>query len=171
MGVHVLDSVWWLLGMPKPVSVMGVSGAKFGPRGQGYWHFRPQKEEFYTPVRRRRLCAVGSSALRTALGLQVECFWASHQPSELQIELFGTEAGAQLQPLTLYKTENGAPIDSVVETDSHGQTSWDTLAGHFIDCILDGVECDAPLRHGLIVQRMMEALLRSAETGREVRLD
>ncbi|MCB0122965.1 MAG: Gfo/Idh/MocA family oxidoreductase, partial [Caldilineaceae bacterium] len=23
MGVHVLDSAWWLLGMPKPVSVAG----------------------------------------------------------------------------------------------------------------------------------------------------
>ena len=46
MGVHVLDSVWWLLGMPKPISVMGMSGAKLGPRGEGYWHFLPKKEEF-----------------------------------------------------------------------------------------------------------------------------
>ena len=39
-----------------------------------------------------------------------------------------------------------------------------------ITFIIDGVECQAPLRHGLIVQEMMEALLESAETGREVRL-
>ncbi|MEZ4617790.1 MAG: hypothetical protein R2867_20085 [Caldilineaceae bacterium] len=38
MGVHVLDSAWWLLGMPKPVSVTGVAGAKFGPRGQALEH-------------------------------------------------------------------------------------------------------------------------------------
>jgi predicted dehydrogenase len=40
MGVHVLDSAWWLLGMPRPLSAVGVSGAKFGPRGLGYWHYR-----------------------------------------------------------------------------------------------------------------------------------
>lgn len=37
MGVHVLDSAWWLLEMPKPVSVTGVSWDKFGPRSQGYF--------------------------------------------------------------------------------------------------------------------------------------
>ncbi|MFT5369878.1 MAG: putative dehydrogenase [Candidatus Latescibacterota bacterium] len=46
----------------------------------------------------------------------------------------------------------------------------DRIAGHFIDCILDGTTSDAPLRHGLQVQQMMEALLKSAETGREVRI-
>jgi len=36
--------------------------------------------------------------------------------------------------------------------------------------VLDGAECAAPLRHGLIVQRMLEAVLTSARTGEEVRL-
>ena len=36
MGVHVLDAVWWVLGMPKPVGVLGAAGAKFGPYGLGY---------------------------------------------------------------------------------------------------------------------------------------
>ncbi len=40
MGVHVLDASWALLGFPQPVSVTGVAGAKFGPRGQGYWELR-----------------------------------------------------------------------------------------------------------------------------------
>jgi len=50
MGVHVLDAVWWLLGMPKPISVTGVAGAMFGPRGKGYWDFR-QPDESYWRVR------------------------------------------------------------------------------------------------------------------------
>jgi predicted dehydrogenase len=48
---------------------------------------------------------------------------------------------------------------------------WDHIAAHFVECVLDSVPCQAPLRHGLIVQAMMEALLESARTGREVRLD
>jgi predicted dehydrogenase len=167
MGVHVLDAVWWLLGMPNPVSVMGVAGAKFGPRGQGYWHFRPQKAEFYSQYAADDY-AGGFIRFENGTGLQVESFWASHQPEGLQIELFGTEAGAQLRPLTLYRTVHGAPQDVTVELPE-GNKPWDNIAEHFIACILDGVECQAPLRHGLIVQEMMEGLLRSAETGREVR--
>jgi hypothetical protein len=48
---------------------------------------------------------------------------------------------------------------------------WDNIAAHFIACILDGVPCSAPLRHGLQVQIMMEALLRSAEDRHEVRVE
>ncbi|MBN1874171.1 MAG: hypothetical protein JXA33_08060 [Anaerolineae bacterium] len=102
-------------------------------------------------------------------GLQIESFWASHQRDELQIELFGTEAGAQLRPLTLYRTVGNAPQDITVNLPD-GPKPWDHIAGHFIDCILDGISCQAPLRHGLIVQEMMEALLESAQTGKEVQL-
>jgi len=75
-----------------------------------------------------------------------------------------------LKPLTLYRTVDGRPQDTTIEPPTSADP-WDAIAGHFIECILDGKECQAPLRHGLIVQGMMEALLRSAETGREVRLD
>ena len=168
MGVHVLDSAWWLLGMPKPVSVMGVSGAKFGPRGQGYWRFRTPEKAFYTQYASDDY-AGGFIRFENGVGLQVESFWASHQPSEVQIEMFGTKAGAQMRPLTLYRTVNGAPQDITVDLPE-GLKPWDHIAAHFIECILDGVDCQAPLAHGLIVQEMMEALLKSTETGKEVRL-
>jgi predicted dehydrogenase len=169
MGVHVLDAVWWLLGMPRPVSVLGVAGAKFGPRGQGYWRFRPQEESFYTQYVADDY-AGGFIRFENGTGLQVESFWASHQPNELQIELFGTNGGAKLRPLTLYRTVQHAPQDITVALPE-GPKPWDHIAEHFISCILDGTACQAPLRHGLIVQEMMEALLESAETGQEVRLD
>jgi predicted dehydrogenase len=148
MGVHVLDAAWWLLGMPSPLSAVGVAGAKFGPRGD---------------------YAGGLIRFEGGVGLQVESFWAGHQPNELQIELFGTEAGARLRPLTLYRTVNGAPQDITVDLPE-GPKVWDHIAAHFIACILDGVPCQAPLRHGLVVQSMMEALLESARTGHEVRI-
>ena len=168
MGVHVLDAAWWLLGMPQPVSVTGVAGAKFGPRGQGYWQYRPQVEDFY---RQYNADDYGGGFIRFAngAGLQIESFWASHQRDELQIELFGTDAGACLDPLTLYRTACGAPQDVTVNLPAERQV-WDTIADHFISCILDGIPCEAPLRHGLVIQEMMEALLESATCGHEVRI-
>jgi predicted dehydrogenase len=164
MGVHALDSAWWLLGRPQPVSVSGVAGAKFGPRGVGYWGWKPQPELALQYVADDY--AGGFVRFANGAGLQIESFWASHQPEEFQIELFGTGAGAKLDPLTIYRTENGAPVDTVYPDLQ--DDSWDQLSAHFIECVLDGVECQAPLRHGLIVQEMMEALLQSAAEGREV---
>jgi len=171
MGVHVLDMAWSLLGRPEPVSVSGVGGAKFGPAGRHYWSFRPPEAD-YSDQFAVDDYAGGLIRFGDGLGLQIESFWASHQapPTETQLELFGTEAGAQLRPLTLYRTVNGAPQNTVVDLP-FGHTGFDLVADHFIDCVLDGVPCKAPLRHGLIVQGMMEGLLRSAELGREIRWD
>jgi predicted dehydrogenase len=169
MGVHVLDAVWWILGTPKPVSVLGVAGAKFGPRGLGYWNGEMQPKEIYEQYNSDDY-AGGFIVFENGVGVQVESFWASHQPGEFQIELFGTEAGAKLSPLTLYTSKDGATHNITVEAP-RGPEAWDSIASHFIDSILDGKPCPAPLRHGLIVQQMMEALLKSAEIGREVRIE
>ncbi len=202
MGVHVLDAAWWLLGMPKPVSVTGVAGAKFGPRGLGYFGRKAPGEALAAPRSYYSQFAADDYAggfirFEDGSGLQVESFWASHQPGDLQIELFGTEAGARVRPPVLYTNGPLAPgvLESAHEFDTVPRTgqlpagddlplditfegladvkgrSWNAIADHFIACILDGVPCKAPLRHGLIVQQMMEGLLHSAEVGREIRFD
>jgi predicted dehydrogenase len=167
MGVHVLDSAWWMAGCPEPVSACGAAGARFGPRGEGYWEYHRVRPEFAAQY---AADDYGAGLIRFANGaaLQVESFWASHQPDELQIELFGTEGGARLSPLTLYRTLDGAPADTTLAPPKGEGMAG--VAAHFIACVLDGTSCEAPLRHGLIVQRMLEAVLRSAESGREVRL-
>jgi predicted dehydrogenase len=78
--------------------------------------------------------------------------------------------GENCAPSRRTRPVNGAPQDVTVELPE-GPKPWDNIADHFIACILDGVACQAPLHHRLIVQEMMEALLKSAETGREIRLD
>ncbi len=169
MGVHALDAVWWVLGMPTPATVTGVSGAKFGPRGEGYWNGRQAPKSVYSQYEADDY-AGGFIRFEDGTGLQIESFWASHQKPEFQMELFGTEAGAQLSPLTLYRTDHNNEQDISVDLPRGGKESWDNIAAHFIDCIRLGKPCEAPLRHGLIVQQMMEALLKSAETGKEVKI-
>jgi predicted dehydrogenase len=169
MGVHVLDAAWWMMGMPQPVSAVAVAGAKFGPRGIGYFDYKPQ------PALAQQYAADdyagGFIRFANGAGLQVESFWAAHQPDDFQIELFGTEAGVRCyNPLTVYRTIAGTPVDSTFHIPKDWEGVWNAIAAHFVECILDGVPCQAPLRHGLIVQEMMEAVLESAETGREVAL-
>jgi len=171
MGVHFLDSTWWLMGMPKPVSAVGVAGAKFGPRGQGFWDYRVPPQEYYGAYAADDY-AGGFIRFENGAGMQVESFWASHMPESGTIDIFGTEAGGSYtrNDLTIYKTVNGAPQDATIAlpTPEH---HFGRVADHFIDCVLDGIPCEAPLRHGWMVQQMMEAVLKSGETGEEIRFD
>ncbi len=169
MGVHCLDAAWALLGFPKPISAVGVAGAQFGPRGEGYWEFKAPPKSTWKQFAADDY-AGGFIRFEDNIGLQVESFWASHQPEEFQIEIFGSEGGARMYPPTIYRTENGQPTDTLVKIQQKPDSAWDNVAGHFIDCCLDNERCQAPLRHGYEVQQMMEAVLESGETGREVRL-
>lgn len=167
MGVHALDAAWWMMGMPEPVSATAVAGAKFGPRGLGFWDFKPQPDlgKQYAADD----YAGGFIRFANGAGLQVESFWASHFPEEFQIEVFGTEAGARcFNPLTIFRTVAGTPLDSTFNIPKDWEGVWVTITTHFVESILDGTPCQAPLRHGMIVQEMMEAILESGETGREV---
>ncbi len=170
MGVHVLDAAWWLMGMPRPVSATGVAGAKFGPFGKGYFSFRNPPEEYWQKYGSDDF-AGGFIRFENGAGLQVESFWASHMPEDLQVELFGEEGGGTLRPVQLYTTEHGAPKDVRIDIPKAWRTGWQSIAKHFIDTVLDGSECMAPLRHGLVVQAMLEAVLESSRTGREVVID
>ena len=103
------------------------------------------------------------------VSIQIESFWAAHHPNELQIELFGTEAGAKTNPLTIYCMADNEPQDLTPEVEKQS-LPFERVASHFIECILDGVTCKAPLQHGLVVQQMMEAILKSAELEAPVQL-
>ncbi len=167
MGVHVLDCAWWLAGCPEPVSALGIAGARFGPRGEGYSGFNPVPESYSSQY---AADDDGCGLVRFANGsaIQVESHWASHQPEEVQLELFGTAGGARLKPLTLYRTLAGRPADiTVAEPKGDG---CEIVIAHFVACILDGIACQSPLHHGLSVQRMLEAVLESASRGEEIRL-
>ena len=106
-----------------------------------------------------------------AVMIPIVAIWTKHREriAEMQIELFGTQAGASYNPLKLYSTVDGVEQDTTVNL-RHQPEAWDNIAGHFIDCILNGTSCTAPLSHGLQIQIMMEALLKSAGMGREVRI-
>ncbi len=165
MGVHYLDSAWWIMGLPEPISVLGVAGAKFGPRGFGYFgRNAPVAEDYWSQF---AADDYGGGIIRFAngAGLIIESFWASHQAPEQQIELFGTEAGATLYPLTLYKQVAGQHQNIEIQMERDKDQAWLNVASHFVACILDDITCEAPLRHGLQVQRMMEGLLISAAQG------
>lgn len=175
MGVHFIDAAWWLMNRPTPISILGVSGAKFGPTGQGYWKFAQPLPDYVERFSSDDYsCGVVSFANGAAM--QVECFWAGHLQQEDQLEIMGTKAGARVSPLTLFTTRNGAPYDTTV-TIPKGPANpravdpardlpihWRRISSHFVSCILGEESCDVPVQDGFTVQRILESLLGSQGT-------
>jgi predicted dehydrogenase len=173
MGVHFIDAAWWLMGRPDPLVALGASGAKFGPRGRGYWSFGVPEPD-YVDAFASDDYTCGTVCFENGSSMQIETFWAVHAEQDFQLEIHGTEGGAKLNPLTVFRTVDEAPhtvqIDlpkgpvnpRAVRDNDETPSFWRRISAHFVDCAINGETCDAPVQDGLVVQRIMESLIESA---------
>ena len=173
LGVHVIDLVRYLLGNPRPVSVYGATFKKLGDRrnikgSAGYLSAEKSAND---------ICDVedlAAAMIRFENGavLSVETsFSLNIRKDEGKIELFGTKAGAKLDPeLELYSEANDYMTD--VKLTAPTALSFDGLfeneITHFVDCIIKGEPCKAPAADGVALMTILDAIYESARTGHEV---
>jgi len=158
IGVHVLDSVLWLMGYSK---ALAVSGGTYDLISQQ----RFRKGEFTVED-----MAVGFIRLENGAIVTVESSWVANNEDQWQIKLFGTKGGAKTAPLTIYTESHGklidiAPPPGEISTESGYQQQDD----YFAECIAKDrtIEISTP-EEGLEITRILSGLLRSAEEGREL---
>jgi predicted dehydrogenase len=158
IGVHMFDLTWWLMGNPKP---RWVSAASY----QNLWN-----EEF---ARRGIHCDVDelSSALVRFEGSAVAFFdvsWAANQDNDMNVRIFGTEAGFQVYPPVVYREPRWGELHAdAIEVKLLEDEL--TLRRHFVDCIRDpGKAMIASGQECLTVMAVLDAVRRSAESGREI---
>ncbi len=169
IGVHALDRCLYLMDEFDAAAVSGQTFSKFGPRGlgDGSWGRgeidpgRPFDVEDFS---------VALIKLRSGRTIVLEASWAGHQPERDYngTRLFGAEAGLALPPLRLFRPGSHGYSDELVD---HLPPLVDTnRMVHFIDCLLGRAEPFVKPEESLAVQRILDAIYRSARTGREVRL-
>ena len=176
LGVHVIDLVRYLLGNPKPVSVYGATFQRLGARSNikgraGYFSVEKSErdindvEDLATAMIRFENQAVLS--VEASFGLNIK-------KDEGKIELFGTKAGAKLDPeLELYSEINDymADIQLAAPTTLDFNGLFENEIDHFVDCITEGKECISPAANGVEIMKILDAIYESARTGHEVVLD
>ncbi|NLA77749.1 MAG: Gfo/Idh/MocA family oxidoreductase [Clostridiales bacterium] len=173
LGVHVIDLVRYLLGNPQPVSVYGATFQKLFNRPEikstgGYTSTGKTDSD---------ICDVedlASAMIRFDNGavLSVEASFSLNIKNDKgDIELFGTKAGAKLDPkIEIYSQLN----DYLVNIDFNRDTalSFDGLfareINHYVDCVINGTPCRAPAQDGVDMMRILDAVYESAKTGHEV---
>jgi predicted dehydrogenase len=167
IGVHVMDLTMYLMGNPTPVSASGSTYAKFGPRGLGQstWGAPAEGEKKYDVED----LATGLVKFDNGATLFIEASWASHIKDDFFYStLLGTEGGAELEPLTVYKAIQGVPADIHPKVPSGIPGGHEGEIIHFVECIREGKQPIPTAEQGLHVLQILDAIYRSAQTGREV---
>lgn len=155
LAAHVLDVTWWLMGRPEPVSASGSTFAKLGVAGKGMGSWGVGYGD--GPVDIEDL-AVGLIRFQGGQTLFVEVSWALNSPPITYGNLFGTEGSVTLLPdFAVHKPSAEAP---------EMEPGKDRIR-EFVRNVLDGAEPLGPGRDGLQVMRMLDAIYKSAETGKE----
>jgi predicted dehydrogenase len=169
IGVHALDRCLYLMGEFDAASVSGQTFAKFGPRGlgNGGWGRSEIDPGAKFDVDDLSIALIKLKSGRTVL---LEASWAAHVPAvdANATQLFGTEGGLTLPPVTLmrqtrggYVSESVDPLPPLVHTNR---------MVHFIDCVLGKAKPFVKPEESLAVQKILDAIYVSAATGREARI-
>lgn len=175
LGVHVIDLTRYLCGNPKPVSVYGVTFDKLKDRPDikdhgniGYASAGKTDNDIFDVE------DLASALIRYDNGVVISIeasFSLNIKHDEGKIELFGTKAGAKMDPeLEIYTELNG--YMSNVQLNRKTALDFDGLfeneINHFVDCVMNGTECKAPAEDGVTLMEILDAIYESARTGHEV---
>ncbi|MGN7470638.1 Gfo/Idh/MocA family protein [Brevibacillus sp. SAFN-007a] len=170
IGVHMLDLTLWLLGHPKPVSVLGQTYAQFGPRKRGLseWGRRVDNGVFDVED-----MAVAMITFENGFSLTLDASWASHIEKENAfLHVYGQEGGVSFslleEQLTLYHEWGG--VTATTELSPPPQKERVLLLSNFLDAIEGKAEALCTPEQALYITRLIEAIYQSAQTGEAVRL-
>lgn len=176
LGVHMIDLTMWLMGNPKPVAVTGCTYNKFADNDTSdsvNSRFGDKKADGTFDVED---LAMGFIRFDNGACMQIEFSWASNVEKEQRFfELRGTKAGAKWsssnEKLGIYEEEYGKTVDYMPNIDNtKGIQIHEANLRHFADVVLNGTEPMFVPQQGVNMVKILEAIYKSAETGKEVLL-
>lgn len=172
LGSHLVDLAVWLMDFPRVERVSAVIWQSSGPLPAGL--ASPSRD----PVASKSDVEDAATVLmRLDAGRSVtlECAWKQHTEHDREyLEVYGDRGGASLWPLRVSVEVDG--VDSVIHPRYEPASSYQVLARHFVDLILDdesGRRGLAPLTcadDGVRLAWLTEYIYQSARAGREIEI-
>lgn len=173
LGVHFIDLAMWLMGNPKPVSVSGCTYTKFANdeiSDSLHSSFGEKKSDGTFDVED---LAIGFIRFENGTSLQIEFSWASNIGEEMNfVDLRGTRAGFSLKNnvLQIFSEAAGQLTNITPVIKGNGAAPHGEHLKHFIDCVQKRAEPIILPEHGVDMIKILSAIYKSAESGKEVRL-
>lgn len=169
VAIHVLDLCLDLMGYPKPLYVSARTYAKFGVRGQGKGPWGTPDPQGYCDVED---LAAALIVLENGSTIALETSWAYHGQDRRCVEVFGTEGGLTLEmhDLTVFTNRFDAPV--TLHPVPPQMDERVNMIKHFVECCTTGKTPDTSPEHGLILNRIFDAIYKSsAENGKQVTVE
>jgi predicted dehydrogenase len=166
IGVHAIDFTWFLMGMPKPVSVSGQTyetiGATPGHMGMfGPWdHNTYDVEDFATALVRFEGGATMMIESAFCVNLDKDIFGC---------QVVGEKGGCNLTPLQVYTEVGGHLMDCAPNYIKKNNEYHDEVAA-FVDAILNNKPVAVPATQAIVTTQIIDAIYASSASGKEVRL-
>jgi predicted dehydrogenase len=170
IGVHILDLTLWFMGHPRPVSVVGAVYTKLATKENLYvatWESRGQWDPSKYSVED---FATGQIRFDNGATINLEASWALNiEKGEMNTILCGTEGGANLTPLKVFKEVAGRGLVDWTPAHPEGkeQQHFKSIA-HVVECVRTGSQPLVTAEQALMVQQIVDAIYQSGETGKQV---
>jgi predicted dehydrogenase len=165
IGVHILDLTLFLMGHPEPTLCSGQTYAKFGHRDDvvglmGQWDPRTFTVEDF---------AVGLVRFTNGSTVYLQSAFVANQEQReaFNSEVFGTEGGASLHPLKIFTEKNRVLLDITPVFLPDVNTHSAEIAS-FVQSVREDKPVAVPGEEGLKVTKILDAIYKSSEEGREV---
>ena len=180
IGVHRIDLAWYMMGCPKPVSVMASAVYKIGD-----YREQPKVDTVSGEVSATNDWAgaqvadykfdvedSASGVFRFENGAQLifETSWSFNGPINNSTQIAGDKAGIVLEPFKLYKSEGDKVVEEDIEGDFTGNI-FDNEIAHFIDCIRNDKVPSSNIDEAVQIQKMLMGIYESSKRGCEIKLD
>lgn len=168
IGVHMLDLTLWFMGHPKPIAASGITYQKFGTRSDvvgfmGQWDYKKFTVEDF---------AAALIRFDNGATVMLESSFVANLKQETQnVTLLGTDGGAEAYPLSLTQEKHRTVVsyEPKIPGGNNLNTHYAEMKA-FVECIRDGKEPLVTGEHGLMVAQIMDAIYKSSEEGKEVRI-
>jgi predicted dehydrogenase len=167
IGIHALDSAWYLMGAPRPVSVTAQVFQNFGHYVSG--SVFDVEDAAFAFIRFANDAVV-----------QLKTSWAGNLPDDIpqglyfgrelnNCTVFGTKATVRLRPLTLFEDQNGQLVDVPLQP-AHEQDSFELQLRNFLAAVSGAAAPVNGAQQAVYLMEMLDAIYTSSATGREVLL-
>src|SRR5438034_11001439 len=166
IGVHALDSVWYLMGTPRPVSVSAQV-------------FRNFEHLVNVPVFDVEDAAYAFIRFQDGAVVQLETSWAGNLTDDIPPRkyfgresnnsvLYGSKASVRLKPLTLFEDQGGELVSVPLQVKQDEANGFQLQLGNFIASLSRDSTPTNNADQAVALMKMIDAIYASSELGREV---
>jgi predicted dehydrogenase len=166
IGIHALDSVWYLMGTPRPVSVNAQV-------------FRNFDHLVKVPVFDVEDAAYAFIRFGNGAVVQLETSWAGNLTDDIpprkyfgqelvNSTVYGTKASVRLNPLTLFEDRDGELVTLPLQAKENEPSGFELQLQNFVDSINGESAAVNSADQAVGLMEMIDGIYTSSDLGREV---